>query len=73
VADAKSVDDAVAAALHLPTSSGRSSTAAIVDYLRNKTMLLVLDNCEYLVEACSRLVQTGVWGAIVGKFTALLT
>ena len=58
VTDAKSVDDAVAAALHLPTSSGRSSTAAIVDYLRDKTILLVLDNCEHLVEACSRLVQT---------------
>lgn len=58
VKDAKSVDDAVAAALHLPTSSGRSSTAAIVDYLRDKTTLLVLDNCEHLVEACSRLVQT---------------
>jgi len=58
VADERSVDDAVAAALRLPTSTGRSSTAAIVDYLRDKTMLLVLDNCEHLVEACSRLVQT---------------
>jgi len=31
---------------------------AIVDYLRDKTMLLVLDNCEHLVKACARLVQT---------------
>jgi predicted ATPase/DNA-binding SARP family transcriptional activator len=57
VTDEKSVDDAVAAALHLPTSSGRSSTSAILDYLRGKTMLLVLDNCEHLVKACARLVQ----------------
>jgi predicted ATPase len=57
VTDEKSVDDAVAAALHLPTSSGRSSTGAILDYLRGKTMLLVLDNCEHLVKACARLVQ----------------
>lgn len=57
VTDEKSVDDAVAAALHLPTT-GRSSTAAIVDYLRHKTMLLVLDNCEHLVKGCARLVQT---------------
>ncbi|HET9905753.1 MAG TPA: BTAD domain-containing putative transcriptional regulator [Anaerolineales bacterium] len=57
VTDEKSVDDAVAAALHLPTSTGRSSTAAIVDYLHDKTMLLVLDNCEHLVKACARLVQ----------------
>lgn len=57
VTDERSVDDAVAAALHLPTT-GRSSTAAIVDYLRHKTMLLVLDNCEHLVKACAHLVQT---------------
>jgi predicted ATPase/DNA-binding SARP family transcriptional activator len=57
VTDEKSVDDAVAAALHLPTSTGRSSTDAILDYLRDKAMLLVLDNCEHLVKACARLVQ----------------
>src|SRR5574339_294242 len=58
IADERSVDDAVAAALRLPTSTGRSSTDAIVDYLRDKTMLLVLDNCEHVVKACARLVQT---------------
>ncbi|HEX9838404.1 MAG TPA: BTAD domain-containing putative transcriptional regulator [Anaerolineales bacterium] len=58
IGDEKSVDDAVAAALHLPTNTGRSSTDAIVDYLRDKTLLLVLDNCEHLVKACARLVQT---------------
>ena len=58
VADERSVDDAVAATLRLPTSTGRSSTDAIVDYLRDKTMLLVLDNCEHLVKACARLVET---------------
>jgi predicted ATPase/DNA-binding SARP family transcriptional activator/TolA-binding protein len=57
VTDEKSVDDAVAAALHLPTGNGRSSTGAILDYLRGKTMLLVLDNCEHQVKACARLVQ----------------
>jgi predicted ATPase/DNA-binding SARP family transcriptional activator len=58
VADGSSVDDAVAAALRLPTNTGHSSTGAIVDYLRDKTMLLVLDNCEHLVKACAGLVQT---------------
>ena len=51
------MDDAVAAALGLPTDTGRSSINAILDYLRDKTMLLVLDNCEHLVNACARLVQ----------------
>jgi predicted ATPase/DNA-binding SARP family transcriptional activator len=58
VVDERSVDDAVAAALHLPTGTGHSSTSTVVEYLRDKTMLLVLDNCEHLVEACARLVQT---------------
>ncbi|HZD41081.1 MAG TPA: BTAD domain-containing putative transcriptional regulator, partial [Terriglobales bacterium] len=58
VADERSVDDAVAAALRLPANTGRSSTGAILDYLREKTMLLLLDNCEHLVKACARLVQT---------------
>lgn len=57
VTDEQSVDDAVAAALHLPTGTGRSSTGAILDYLHGKNMLLVLDNCEHLVKACTRLVQ----------------
>ena len=58
VADKRSVDDAIAAALHLPTNTGRSSTDAILDYLRDKSMLLVLDNCEHLVKACARIVET---------------
>lgn len=58
VADGSSVDDAVAALLRLPTSTGRSSTSAIVDYLSDRTVLLVLDNCEHLLKACARLVHT---------------
>jgi predicted ATPase/DNA-binding SARP family transcriptional activator len=58
VTDERSVDNAVAAALRLPTNTGRSSTGAILDYLRGKTMFLILDNCEHLVKACASLVQT---------------
>jgi predicted ATPase/DNA-binding SARP family transcriptional activator len=58
VAHGNSVDDAVAAALRLPTNGGRPSSSVIVDYVRDKTMLLVLDNCEHLLKACARLVQT---------------
>ena len=63
VADKKSVDDALAAAMHLPANTGRSSSGAILDYLRDKSMLLVLDNCEHLVQACARLVQTLLRGS----------
>ncbi len=58
VASESAVEDAVAAALRLPTGTGHSSTGAIVDYLRDKSALLVLDNCEHVVKACARLVET---------------
>ncbi|MBI1278224.1 MAG: tetratricopeptide repeat protein [Anaerolineaceae bacterium] len=58
VADGNGIDDAIAAALRLPTNLGRSSTSVIAEYLRDKTLLLMLDNCEHLVKGCARLVQT---------------
>jgi non-specific serine/threonine protein kinase len=57
--DASLVGNAVAAALELPdTFSARDLEAVLVDYLADKRLLLVLDNCEHLLDACSRLVNT---------------
>jgi predicted ATPase len=36
----------------------RSVSVSLVDALRSKRMLLVLDNCEHLVQACAELVHT---------------
>jgi predicted ATPase/DNA-binding SARP family transcriptional activator len=58
VGDKNAVADGVAAALRLPTNTGRSSISTIVEYLRDKTLLLVLDNCEHLAKACSHLIKT---------------
>jgi non-specific serine/threonine protein kinase len=30
----------------------------LTDYLRTRTLLLVLDNCEHLVDACAHLAET---------------
>jgi non-specific serine/threonine protein kinase len=35
-----------------------SSTAALTDYLHDRHVLLVLDNCEHLVDACAQLVTS---------------
>ncbi|HSR20384.1 MAG TPA: BTAD domain-containing putative transcriptional regulator, partial [Anaerolineales bacterium] len=35
----------------------RSVTDMLVDYYRSRTSLVLLDNCEHLVEACARLAQ----------------
>jgi len=41
-----------------PSEDGRQSWhASLIDYLHPKEMLIVLDNCEHLVDACARLVE----------------
>ncbi|MFF1874732.1 ATP-binding protein [Kitasatospora herbaricolor] len=35
---------------------GPDATAALIDFLRDKRLLLVLDNCEHLVDACAEMV-----------------
>ena len=52
------VPQAVAASLGVEERRGSSRTATLVDALRQKKFLLVLDNCEHLVEAVARSVDT---------------
>ena len=51
------VPKTVASALNAPEQPGRALTETLVDVLRSKTLLLVLDNCEHLLTACAQLVQ----------------
>jgi non-specific serine/threonine protein kinase len=46
----------VAASLGLPAEDARPQLAAVVDYLRERTLLLILDTCEHLIDACVALV-----------------
>ncbi|MBI3998935.1 MAG: tetratricopeptide repeat protein [Armatimonadetes bacterium] len=52
------VPQSVAAALRVREEPGRSMIDTLSDYLSLKHLLLVLDNCEHLVEACARLAET---------------
>ena len=51
------VPRAVAAVLRVEERLGRSLTETLVNALRDRTMLLVLDNCEHVIEACAVLVE----------------
>ncbi|MBN6050951.1 LuxR family transcriptional regulator, partial [Nonomuraea sp. RK-328] len=42
---------------------GPDAAALLVDYLSDKRMLLVLDNCEHLLQDCARLVERILRGA----------
>ena len=45
----------VAASLGLPAQDARPQLAAVLDYLRERALLLILDTCEHLVDACAAL------------------
>ncbi|HVW44674.1 MAG TPA: LuxR C-terminal-related transcriptional regulator [Amycolatopsis sp.] len=47
----------VGEALGVPDQSARSPEAALVDHLADRSLLLVLDNCEHLLQACAALVH----------------
>ena len=52
------VPQAVAEAVGVPGQPGRPITDTLVDALRTKKMLLILDNCEHLVDAVGDLVAS---------------
>jgi predicted ATPase/DNA-binding SARP family transcriptional activator/DNA-binding CsgD family transcriptional regulator len=51
------VPQVVAESLGVHEQPNRPLTATLVEALRAKKMLIVLDNCEHLVEGCARLVD----------------
>ena len=52
--DATLVPSAIADALGLREEPGRPLLTIILDFLRSRQLLIVLDNCEHLVEACAQ-------------------
>jgi predicted ATPase len=47
----------VASVLGLPEQDARSALDALLEYLRDKRLLLILDTCEHLLDACANLIQ----------------
>jgi non-specific serine/threonine protein kinase len=54
--DARLLANTVADRLGLEDQSARAAVDTVVDHLRGRRMLLVLDNCEHLVQACAEFV-----------------
>jgi predicted ATPase len=53
----------VAASLGLSAEDARPQLAAVLDYLRERTLLLILDTCEHLIDACAVLAAEVLRGA----------
>ena len=49
---------AVATALGIKEDPGRTILATLIDFLASRQFLLILDNCEHLVDACATLAST---------------
>jgi predicted ATPase/DNA-binding CsgD family transcriptional regulator len=57
LADPALVQGAVASTLGVREQPGSTPTETLSGYLRTKKLLLVLDNCEHLVDACAVLAE----------------
>jgi predicted ATPase/transcriptional regulator with XRE-family HTH domain len=57
LADSALVPDTVLAAMAIPQQSGRPALHSVLGALRTRQLLLVLDNCEHLPDACALLTE----------------
>jgi predicted ATPase/class 3 adenylate cyclase len=51
------IPQSILSACGVPEQQGRTSMQTLLDYLRDRRLLLILDNCEHLTEACAHLVD----------------
>ena len=58
LSDPALVARAVAGAFRLPEEPGRTRVDGLIAHLRDRRVLVILDNCEHLVAACAELAQT---------------
>ena len=54
--DAALVPDSALRTLGMTPAPGQPTMQTLISYLRERNLLLVLDNCEHLLEACAHLV-----------------
>ncbi len=63
ITDPELVSVTVARALGLPDQPGRSTMDSLLRFVRERQMLVVLDNCEHLLDASAELVVALLTGA----------
>lgn len=58
LSDPEQIPNAIITEMRLSAQTGRPPLDVLKDYLRGRSSLLILDNCEHVIEACSALVDT---------------
>ena len=62
ISDADAVPRAaLSRAVGLPTQPGRSTVDALTRFMGSRHMLVVLDNCEHLLDASAQLSSSPYW------------
>ncbi len=56
--DSTMLPQTIAAVFDIPTQANIPVTELLINFLRAKSLLLLLDNCEHLLDACARLTTT---------------
>ncbi|MEV4648533.1 LuxR C-terminal-related transcriptional regulator [Saccharopolyspora sp. NPDC049357] len=56
LSDPALTDHAIIDALGVPDRSAESAEEVLVEHLQDKNLLLVIDNCEHLLDACGNLI-----------------
>ena len=58
ISDPTQVPEAIAGAMDIREEHGRAALETLVHALRTRRLLLVMDNCEHLLDACARIAST---------------
>ena len=57
ITDPDLIPQTILTAAGMQTQTGKTALETLADFLREKTALLILDNCEHLLETCARLAD----------------
>ena len=63
ITDPNLVPNTVANTLGVRAESGRPLLATLVDWFRDREFLIILDNCEHLLDACARFADAVLGGS----------
>lgn len=70
LADGELVPQAVASVLGVKEEAGGTVLDALLRFVRDRTLLLILDNCEHLVQACAELAKRLLAASATAKLLA---
>ena len=68
--DARLVPQAVASVLGVKEAAGRPVSEALIEHVKERQLLLILDNCEHLLQGCAELARSLLQAGRAAKLVA---